>query len=314
MKDHFSKEILEPIVKKSKSKADVLRAIGLAPKGGNYAILTRWLDEHKIDYSHFTGASWSKGEFFTDRVCKIKLEDLLKENVDYHSDTLKKRLWQTGTKEQKCEICGIIDWNGKPLTFELHHINGNHYDNRLENLQILCPNCHSQTEGHKNRGKKHSGDKVPFTKVTTINCQFCGKEFHPQRKSTKFCSRECYNNFIKTSDLSKVKTTTPNLLDKETLQTLCDQFETLTDIANHLNVSRPTVKKYLERYELWDSFKHKFTFRAIKVGQYDTNGNLIKIWPSISDAENTLNICSISKCISGKRRSAGGYIWKSIDI
>ena len=71
-----------------------------------------------------------------------------------------------------------------------------------------------------------------------------------QNKSTKFCSRECYNNFIKTSDLSKVKTVTSNLLDKETLQTLCDQFATLTDIANHLNVSRPTVKKYLERYEL----------------------------------------------------------------
>ena len=49
-------------------------------------------------------------------------------------------------KENKCEICGITEWNGKPITFQLHHKNGNPKDDRLENLQILCPNCHSQTD------------------------------------------------------------------------------------------------------------------------------------------------------------------------
>ena len=48
-------------------------------------------------------------------------------------------------KEKKCEICGCTDWLGKPITLQLHHKNGNPYDDRLENLQILCPNCHSQT-------------------------------------------------------------------------------------------------------------------------------------------------------------------------
>lgn len=62
---------------------------------------------------------------------------------------IKGKLIREGLKENKCEICGLInEWNGKPLVLQLHHINGNHTDNRLENLQILCPNCHSIQEGN----------------------------------------------------------------------------------------------------------------------------------------------------------------------
>jgi len=65
------------------------------------------------------------------------------------SHSLKKALIRDGIKEHKCEICGFTEWNGKEIPLELHHINENHYDNVLENLQLLCPNCHAQCNNKK---------------------------------------------------------------------------------------------------------------------------------------------------------------------
>jgi hypothetical protein len=56
-------------------------------------------------------------------------------------------------KLQRCERCGLTEWRGQPLSLELHHVNGNGSDNRLENLMLLCPNCHSQTETWGGRSK-----------------------------------------------------------------------------------------------------------------------------------------------------------------
>jgi len=66
----------------------------------------------------------------------------------YTSSKLRKRLVKEGYKENKCEECGITEWMGKAITLELHHIDGNRINNRLENLAILCPNCHSLTPNH----------------------------------------------------------------------------------------------------------------------------------------------------------------------
>ncbi len=69
----------------------------------------------------------------------------------YPSSRLRKRLIKEGYKENKCEYCGIDKWNGKDITCELHHINGDRGDNKIENLSILCPNCHSQTPNHSKK-------------------------------------------------------------------------------------------------------------------------------------------------------------------
>ena len=67
---------------------------------------------------------------------------------------LKGRLFAEGLKENRCERCGITEWRGSPLAMALHHSNGDGLDNRLENLQLLCPNCHSQTENFAGRGRR----------------------------------------------------------------------------------------------------------------------------------------------------------------
>jgi transposase len=68
---------------------------------------------------------------------------------------LKRRLLAEGLKAARCEECGIAEWRGEPLFMALHHVNGDGRDNRLENLRLLCPNCHSQTENFsgRNRGR-----------------------------------------------------------------------------------------------------------------------------------------------------------------
>jgi hypothetical protein len=71
---------------------------------------------------------------------------------------LKRRLINLGLKEDRCEVCGISEWLGAPLSLALHHVNGDGKDNRLENLQLLCPNCHSQTDNFAGRNMRRIKD------------------------------------------------------------------------------------------------------------------------------------------------------------
>ena len=83
----------------------------------------------------------------------IPLEEIItgKYLGHYTSSRLRKRLIKEGYKKNQCEECNIKEWNGKEITCELHHIDGNRGNNKLENLLILCPNCHSQTPNHSKK-------------------------------------------------------------------------------------------------------------------------------------------------------------------
>jgi hypothetical protein len=81
----------------------------------------------------------------------IPIEELLAKGRPCSRGHLKGRLLKAGLKEERCEECGLAEWRGRPLRITLHHINGDGYDNRLENLLFLCPNCHSQTPNFAGR-------------------------------------------------------------------------------------------------------------------------------------------------------------------
>ena len=123
----------------------------------NIERLKKELEEQDIDYSTLPVKTILE---------KQPIEEILVEDSNYQSSKLKKRLIEAGLKEHKCEICGNTgEWQGKRLTLQVHHINGNHRDNRIENLQILCPNCHSQTNNHSiKKNMQHN------------YCNDCGKE------------------------------------------------------------------------------------------------------------------------------------------
>lgn len=86
---------------------------------------------------------------------KILLSEILEgKHPQYQSNKLRKRLINEGVKEQKCECCGLTEWLGKNISLELDHIDGNCYNHRIENLRIVCPNCHAQTETYRGKNKK----------------------------------------------------------------------------------------------------------------------------------------------------------------
>lgn len=155
MKKHIrTKEEYEVAIKNARSIAQALRNLGLVDVGGNYRIIKQAVKDYGIDTSHFTGQGWNVGLKFNPAK-HYSNEEAFIENSTLNSNNIRRRLIQSGLKECKCEYCGRTEWEGKPIPLELHHINGDNTDNRLENLQILCPNCHALTENY--RGRKNKG-------------------------------------------------------------------------------------------------------------------------------------------------------------
>lgn len=136
----YSLDELIEVVKTSKSYSQVASRMGVSRQTAK-----RWIEKEGIEIPHFKagrGRAKSPESYLIlgDKRC---------------NSTIKKVLIDNSLLAYECLWCGIgPEWNGKPLTIELDHINGNPYDNRLENLRFLCPNCHSQTETAKGRNTR----------------------------------------------------------------------------------------------------------------------------------------------------------------
>ena len=133
----LSETEFEQLVKESRSFQDLAQKIGYEKTGGGtQTSLKQAVKERQLDTSHFLGQGWNK------------------ENYDYSSfekNSLKKRGKTTlnpliKLRGRQCECCKNTEWLSEPINLEIHHKNGDRSDNSLENLELLCPNCHSYTE------------------------------------------------------------------------------------------------------------------------------------------------------------------------
>lgn len=218
-----NRNALELAIKNSSSIRGVLRYLGLSNSGDAYKHVRKWIEMHGLELPvHFPNPSKPA----------MTLDQKLRKGIYVQSNKLLIKLVEAGLKQNKCEECdqGNI-WNGKPLTLHLDHIDGDHENNLIENLRILCPHCHQQTPTFGGKNVKHKPSKKYF-------CN-CGQE--KTSKEAKHC-HDCYlkerKNFINQTD-------TPWPPVEDVLTWL--ETSSFTAVGKKIGVSDNAVRNYIKR-------------------------------------------------------------------
>lgn len=225
-----NKSKVEEAVKLCSSVKQCLQYLGLRAAGGNYKHFYNWCEKHGITPPR--GDNTAGIRRYTEQI-KIPLESILIRGSSYNRVELKRRLIKESLLEEKCYECGISsEWNGKRLSLQLDHINGICNDNRLENLRLLCPNCHSQTE-------TFAGRRVSYGKIELFSCLQC---YVPITKYSKLgLCRKCASTKL---NFTKRKVERPS---REELEKLIWSKPT-TSIAKDFGVSDKAVEKWCKFY------------------------------------------------------------------
>lgn len=229
MHTYWTIDELKETVKNSKTIREVLRHFGLPGNQGHYnRVFHKAVKEFDIDISHivdnFMNRSFQKF---------LPSEEFFVAGKFREGQALKKRLIKEGLVIDRCSTCGQKpEWNNSPLVLQLDHISGDNTDNRIENLRLLCPNCHSQTEtwsGRNSKGK-HASKHI---------CKACG-DYKKNTRSDKCVN--CENTARKQN--TKIIWPEPTTV----LQMSIDKGLSATGRA--LGVSDNTVRKFLKRNKL----------------------------------------------------------------
>lgn len=284
MKYRYSEEQLRQAVANSLSLSQVCRELNIVPVGGNFKTLRLKIKAQNLDISHFTGKAWNVGTRFRSISTKYSLKEILVEDSPYRTPSkLRIKLIQAGLKEHKCEICENTKWLSQDIKLEIHHINGINTDNRIENLQILCPNCHAFTDNFRGKNIKKSAlsekrdveyrkfkealtdhadgnlepslikegaetlhGKPKSVEVKMETCKGCEKLFHKRNSKNIYCSSECYRKHARYR-IPKV----PELLEK------FEQLKSYLKVGAYYQVSDNAVRKWCEFYGITDMVKKK---------------------------------------------------------
>lgn len=157
----WTRDVLEPAVAASTSICEVLQHLGIEVVGGHHTHISRRIKGFGIDTSHFRPPTGTGG-----RRIRQTPEDLLIEMEREHprrvpNGRLKRALKELGVAE-RCALCGTDPfWRGRPLPLEVDHIDGNWRNNRVDNVRLLCPNCHSATDTYRGRNKRRNATPKP---------------------------------------------------------------------------------------------------------------------------------------------------------
>lgn len=185
MKREYAIDKLIEYADKCVNMLDLCHKIGIKNVGGeDYREIRNLASELgltlKFSYKRDYSASFNP---------KKELKEILVKNSTYKNNArLKEKLFAEGLKEKKCERCGITEWCGDVISLQIHHINGIHNDNRLGNLQILCPNCHSQTDTYSGRNSNRENSTIYDAKKFEV--------LHPSKEEL-INDFKCLGSFVK---------------------------------------------------------------------------------------------------------------------
>lgn len=156
--EKYSQEELQTIIVNSYSYREVAKQIGYQENGGSgIAAIKEMIEKYQFDISHFTGQLWNK--------------DKVNEKKYYNGNALSRGQALrdlTILRSHKCEKCGLTEWQDQKIPLEVHHKDGNHLNNEMENLELLCPNCHAQTENYRSKNRRKEIDEETLIEALKI--------------------------------------------------------------------------------------------------------------------------------------------------
>lgn len=148
--ERFTRQEIEQFVKESSSYAQLAIKCGYSSNSGNYIeTMHQMIEQLNLDASHFKGQGWNRDNFDYSRFTygkKIKSSRALNAII--------------ALRGHKCEVCGLTEWMENPIPLEVHHIDGQELNSELENLLLICPNCHALTDNYRGRNINKGEEKV----------------------------------------------------------------------------------------------------------------------------------------------------------
>lgn len=231
-------ELVKKYLPISNSLNNLCNHLGLRGVDGYYKKVTRVINDLNLSTSHFGTIKVRPSSNGRNQMTARPDDEFFVDGKKADRKSIINRLVNGGYKKYECEECGITEWNGKPISLQVHHINGHHDDNRIDNLQILCPNCHSQTDTYARAHRK----PTPKKRTDGAICQFCGKVI--ETSDDKYCSKECSENAVRWKHPGKY----------EILESI-KELKSYSAVGRKFGVCDNTIKKYAKKLGIYEEAK-----------------------------------------------------------